>query len=139
MFSVLYPLSHFLSFCGEDIPWTLGKFCRVVLSHPVRKLTLLWMTVFHLQLDKQELKDKRVRVPLSPTEFPVFRMFGWPVSLSPAETFGFLNSVLRSQNHVMVRCDTAAGFAVTLNWEHGEESPEDLYQRQPGYARLQSR
>lgn len=39
----------------------------------------------------------------------------------------------------MVRCDTAAGFAVTLNQEHGEESSEDLYQRQPGYAGLQNR
>lgn len=36
---------------------TLGKFWHIVLSHPMRKLSSLWTSVFHLQLDKWELVD----------------------------------------------------------------------------------
>ena len=32
----------------------LGKFCHIVLPHPMRKLAFPWTSVFHSQLDKQE-------------------------------------------------------------------------------------
>lgn len=82
----------------------LGKFCHIVLSHPVRKLAFSWTSVFHSQLDKQELEGIRAEgssLSYSISQEPNFTVSIGPISLSPAERFALLNSVLHSPEHVL--------------------------------------
>lgn len=112
----------------------LGKLFHIVRSHPTRKFTFLWTSVFHLQLDDPELTSSAAEGSSLPHSVTTFRVTKWisdllcpPVFLQQDVLQNLLNSALPSQDDATVRLDTASGLALTLCVEHGEERAAQLH------------